>query len=210
MAVEQAGNGGVVGGPGESARGAPAADAGRVLVEVPDPDMAGLVHEQVLDGVPDGIGRGLAAERVEDLDLVRVHVPAGARRGDDEPGVRQAVQVRPAGSHRVELGAFDMAVRMNGDDQGVEGRDIAAGLRSAFGKQPVGDAEDIDGTCQDVAVEVRSGEVGVGSEGGLPHGRALQGGRSRSSGAAVSGGRWRATCGERSGAPREHGPFWSS
>ncbi|MEU6148238.1 hypothetical protein ABZ848_48930 [Streptomyces sp. NPDC047081] len=66
--------------------------------------------------------------RIEDLDLVRVLVPAGAGRGDDEPGVRQAVQVRPAGSHRARLGEFDMAVRMDGDDQGVEGVDIAAGL----------------------------------------------------------------------------------
>ncbi|MEU4920771.1 hypothetical protein AB0G29_15615 [Streptomyces parvus] len=34
--------------------------------------------------------------RVEDLDLVRVLVAAGARGGDDEPAVGQAVQVRPA------------------------------------------------------------------------------------------------------------------
>lgn len=57
--------------------------------------MAGLVYEQVLDGVPDGEGRGLAAQR-------------------------------------------------------VEGQDIAAGLRSAVGKQPVGGAEDVDGAGQDV------------------------------------------------------------
>ncbi|MEV5583836.1 hypothetical protein AB0L39_35455, partial [Streptomyces parvus] len=35
--------------------------------------------------------------RVEDLDLVRVLVAAGARGGDDEPAVGQAVQVRPGG-----------------------------------------------------------------------------------------------------------------
>ncbi|GES28457.1 hypothetical protein AB0G60_00035 [Streptomyces angustmyceticus] len=90
--------------------------------------------------------------RVEDLDLVRVLVPAGARSGDGEPAVGQAVQVRRAGPHGAQLGEFDVAARMDGDDQGVEGQDIAAGTRSAFGKQPVGGAEDVDGTGQDVAV----------------------------------------------------------
>nr|BBJ47404.1 hypothetical protein SAVMC3_00330 [Streptomyces avermitilis] len=172
--------------------GAPAADSGRVFVEVPDPDVAGLVHEQVLDGVPDGEGGGLAAERVEDLDLVRVLVPAGAGCCDDEPAVRQAVQVRPAGPHGAQLGEFDVAARMYGDDQRVEGQDIAAGLRSAVGKQPVGGAEDVDGAGQDVVGVVRSGKVGIGNEGSLLHGRALLGGRSRRSGAAVSGGGARA------------------
>ncbi|UGQ12030.1 hypothetical protein LO772_35665 [Yinghuangia sp. ASG 101] len=46
----------------------------------------------------------------------------------------------------------------------------STGLRSAFGKQPVGDAEDVDGTGQDVAVVVWFREAGVGNEGGLPHG----------------------------------------
>ncbi|MFJ4776771.1 hypothetical protein [Streptomyces sp. NPDC088762] len=70
--------------------------------------MAGLVHEQVLDGVPDGEGRGLAAERVKDLDLVRVLAPAGAGRGDDEPAVGQAVQERRSAARerwRAERGA---------------------------------------------------------------------------------------------------------
>ncbi|KUN49675.1 hypothetical protein AQJ43_35740 [Streptomyces avermitilis] len=159
---------------------------------MPDPDVAGLVHEQVLDGVPDGEGGGLAAERVEDLDLVRVLVPAGAGCCDDEPAVRQAVQVRPAGPHGAQLGEFDVAARMYGDDQRVEGQDIAAGLRSAVGKQPVGGAEDVDGAGQDVVGVVRSGKVGIGNEGSLLHGRALLGGRSRRSGAAVSGGGARA------------------
>ncbi|MEU5583303.1 hypothetical protein ABZ791_37795 [Streptomyces huasconensis] len=134
--------------------------------------MADLVNEQVLDGVPDGEGQGLAPKRVEDLDLVRVLVPAGARRGDDEPTVRQAVQVRPAGSHGAQLGEFDVAARVDGDDQPVEALDIAAGLRSALGKQPVGGTEDIAGTGQDVAAVVRAGRWAWGmgavfSTGGL-------------------------------------------
>jgi hypothetical protein len=42
-----------------------------------------------------------------------------------------------------------------------------------FGKQPVGDAENVDGTGQDMAVVVRLREVGVGNEDGLLHGHAL-------------------------------------
>jgi hypothetical protein len=154
--------------------------------------MAGLVDEQVLDGVPDGEGRGLAPERVEDLDLVRVLVPAGARRGDDEPTVGQAVQARPASSHGAQLGEFDVAARMDGDDQRVEGQDIVAGLRSALGEQPVGDAEDVDGAGQDMAVVVRSGEVGVGDEDSLAHERALlvSGHGHRSLRCSLGGGGW--------------------
>ncbi|MFE6199150.1 hypothetical protein [Streptomyces sp. NPDC057838] len=158
-----------------------------------DPDVAGLVHEQVLDGVPDGEGRDLAAERVEDLDLVRVLIPADAGCCDDEPAVGQAVQMRPAGPHGTQLGEFDVAARMDGDDQRVEGKGIAAGLRSTVGKQPVRGTEDIDGTGQDVAVVVRSGQVGVGNEGSLLHG---QGSPER---AVTAFGR----CGERRPAVRE-------
>ncbi|MFF3091016.1 hypothetical protein ACFVRB_39140 [Streptomyces nojiriensis] len=63
---------------------------------MPDPEVAGVVREQALDGVPDGEGRGLAAERVEGLDLVVV--PAVAGHGDDEPAVGQTVQVRRPGA----------------------------------------------------------------------------------------------------------------
>ncbi|WP_161501092.1 hypothetical protein [Embleya scabrispora] len=156
VAVEEAGDAGAVRRPGEPAGGAPATDSGRVLVEVTDPDVAVLVDEQVFDGVPDGEGRHLAAERVEDSDLVRVLVSAGAGRGNDESAVGQAVQAWPTGSHGAQLGEFDVAARVNGDDQRVEGRQIAGGLRSTFGEQPVGDAEDVDGTGQDVAVVVGS------------------------------------------------------
>ncbi|MFE7860527.1 hypothetical protein, partial [Streptomyces sp. NPDC057403] len=155
---------------------------------MPDPDLAGLIHEKVLDGVSDGEGRGLAAERVEDLDLSGVLEAAVARRGDHEPAVGQASEMRPAGAHGVEFRAFDVAVRMDGDDQGVERRDIGAGLRDAFGKQPVSGAENVDGAGQDVELVVRSGKTGVGDEGGLLHGRALLDRRSRPSGAAVSDG----------------------
>ncbi|GGX56429.1 hypothetical protein [Streptomyces fructofermentans] len=52
--------------------------------------------------------------------------------------------------------------------------DTAAGPGSAFGRQPVGGAEDIDGTGQDVAVVVLLGQVGVGNEDGLLHGGPLR------------------------------------
>ncbi|MGW7052918.1 hypothetical protein [Streptomyces sp. NPDC054887] len=105
---------------------------------MPDRDTAGLVQEQVLESVSDREGRGLAAEGVEDLDQVDVLVTAGVRGGDDEAAVGQAVQVPPAGPRGVQLGEFDVAARIGGDDPGVEGPDIAAGLPRVLGKQPVG------------------------------------------------------------------------
>ncbi|MFD7399720.1 hypothetical protein ACFV60_32350 [Streptomyces virginiae] len=143
---------------------------------MPGPDVAGLVHEHVLDGVTDGEGRGLAAERVEDLDLVRVLVPAGAGGGYDEPAVGQPVQARPPGPYGAQLGEFDVAVGVDGDDQRVEGLDVADVLRSPIGEQPVGGAEGVDGTGRRVTVMVLAGQTGVGDEGGSLHGRALLGG----------------------------------
>ncbi|MGW0556753.1 hypothetical protein ACWDZ6_21555 [Streptomyces sp. NPDC002926] len=102
--------------------------------------------------------------------------------------------MRPAGPHGAQLGEFDVAAQIDGNDQRVKGQDIAAGLRSAFGKQPVGGAVNVDGTGQDVAVMVRLREVGVGNEGGLLHGLALLSGRS-----VTAIGR----CGERRSAARE-------
>ncbi|WP_405820437.1 hypothetical protein OG241_32780 [Streptomyces sp. NBC_01390] len=46
---------------------------------------------------------------------------------------------------------------MDGDDQSVEGPGIAAGLRSAVGKQPVGDAEDVDSTGQNPSLNLAGG-----------------------------------------------------
>ncbi|MFC9956151.1 hypothetical protein ACFVIB_02175 [Streptomyces nigra] len=138
-----------------------------------DPDTAGLVHEEVLDGVPDGEGRGLTAERVGDLYLIGVRVSADARRGDDEPAVGQAVKVRPAGSDGAQLGEFDAAVRLDGNDQRVKRPDSVARLRSVLGKQPVGGAGNVDGTDQDMAVMVHMGQMSVGNEGGLLHEAAL-------------------------------------
>ncbi|GAA2370510.1 hypothetical protein GCM10010378_07290 [Streptomyces viridochromogenes] len=83
--------------------------------------------------------------------------------------------MRPAGPYGAQLGEFDVAALMDGDDQRVEGQGIAAGLRSMVGKQPVRGAEDVDGTGQDVAVVVRSGQVDVGNEGGGLHGRGSPG-----------------------------------
>ncbi|MFJ2936892.1 hypothetical protein ACIO8G_29535 [Streptomyces sp. NPDC087219] len=102
--------------PLEFARRAPAADARRVLVEVSDPEGTARVGEQVLDRVPDGEGPGLAAQRVEDLHLAAVGVgAAGAGRGDDEPAVRQPVQVREPGPQGAQLGDLDAAVVPHGD-----------------------------------------------------------------------------------------------
>jgi hypothetical protein len=63
---------------------------------------------------------------------------------------------------------------------------------------------------EDVAVVVRSGEVGVGGEGGLLHRSGSLDGRSLPAVAVVDGGRRRASGGERTGAPGGRGPFWSS
>ncbi|GGY62057.1 hypothetical protein GCM10010326_66140 [Streptomyces xanthochromogenes] len=108
--------------------------------------------------------------RVEDLDLVRVLVSAGARCGDYEPAVGQAIQMRPAGSHGAQFGEFGVTVRIDGSDQRVKGTDSVASLRNVVGKQPVRGAENVDGTGQNVTVMVRMGQMGVGNEDGLLHG----------------------------------------
>lgn len=96
----------------------------------------------------------------------------------ESAAVRQPVQLGPPGPYGAEFGGLDGTAVVDGDDQRVEGVDVATRLRGALGEQPVRGAEGVDGTAQDMAVVVRAGQTGVGDEGDLVRG-ALLGGRSR-------------------------------